>query len=182
MQNWGRVDPRSGFRSAASCSPERGVAVRDSKSVTRPAPRAAIVGVLATFVSFALIPCGVAAAVVTNFETFTIGTVDGQGGLPLAAQPWKSARPWGDPGVGVLPTDSMTSRLCPINLSFRPRRLRSECSRCVCRTHVRRVSSPTRRIPAGFYHQPARSGTIRCSPPSSRSSPGRPILSRRDSS
>ena len=37
-----------------------GVAVRDSNRLTRRAPRAAIVGVLATFVSFALLPGGVA--------------------------------------------------------------------------------------------------------------------------
>ena len=61
--------------------------MRHSRGVTR-----AIVGLLAAFVSFALLACGVAAAVVTNFETFTDGNVNGQGGPPVAAQPWKSAR------------------------------------------------------------------------------------------
>lgn len=57
--------------------------------VTRPAlPRKAIVVFLATFLSIALVPCGVAAAdtVETNFENFNLGTVNGQGG-------WKSAVP-----------------------------------------------------------------------------------------
>ena len=68
-----------------------GVAVRDSNSVTRPAPRAAIVGVLATFVSFALLPGGVAAASITLFEPllFHLGSVNGQSGV--GGFPWKSA-------------------------------------------------------------------------------------------
>ena len=68
-----------------------GVAVRDSNSVTRPAPRAAIVGVLATFVSFALLPGGVAAASITLFEQplFHLGSVNGQSGV--GGFPWKSA-------------------------------------------------------------------------------------------
>ncbi len=67
--------------------------MRHSRSVTR-----AIVGLLAAFVSFALLVCGVAAAVDTDFETFTIGSVDGQGGPPGAA--WKSAAPGDIPACG----------------------------------------------------------------------------------
>ena len=65
--------------------------MRDSNSVTRPAPRAAIVGVLATFVSFALLPGGVAAASITLFEPplFRPGSVNGQSGV--GGFPWKSA-------------------------------------------------------------------------------------------
>ena len=68
-----------------------GVAVRDSNSVTRPAPRAAIVGLLATFVSFALLPGGVATASITLFEPilFDLGSVNGQSGI--AGFPWKSS-------------------------------------------------------------------------------------------
>ena len=93
-----RVD--TAFWSSRVTFPRRGVAVRHSSSVTRPAPlRTAIVGLLAAFVSFALLPCGVAAAdtVTTDFESFqacsppqpvfvATCTVDGQDG-------WKSALP-----------------------------------------------------------------------------------------
>ena len=73
--------------------------MRRSSSVTRPAlPRKPIVGLLATFVSIALLPCGVAVAdtVETTFEapTFHLGSVNGQPfGLPSppAAPGWKSA-------------------------------------------------------------------------------------------
>jgi uncharacterized repeat protein (TIGR01451 family) len=81
------------------------VVVRRS-SVTRRAPRKAIVGLLATCVSIALLPCGVAAAdtVETNFEapTFHLGTVNGQPfGLPSppTAPGWKSATPFDIPSL-----------------------------------------------------------------------------------
>lgn len=65
--------------------------MRRSSSLDRPAlPRRATVGLLATFVSVALLPCGVAVAdtVTTNFEAplFHTGSVNGQDG-------WKSAVP-----------------------------------------------------------------------------------------
>ena len=68
--------------------------MRGSSSVTRRARRrTAILGLLATFVSFALLACGVAVAdtVTSNFENppFTQATVNGQDG-------WKS-------GVGIPP-------------------------------------------------------------------------------
>ena len=65
--------------------------MRDSNRVTRPAPRAAIVGVLATLVSFALLPGGVAAASITLFEQplFHPGSVNRQSGV--GGFPWKSA-------------------------------------------------------------------------------------------
>ena len=67
--------------------------MRDSNRLTRPAPRAAIVGVLATFVSFALLPGGVAAASITLFEPilFDLGSVNGQSGV--GGFPWKSSPP-----------------------------------------------------------------------------------------
>ena len=53
--------------------------MRHTRSVTR-----AIVGLLAAFVSFALLACGVAAALITVFETPPSGpgSVNGQGGRP----------------------------------------------------------------------------------------------------
>ncbi len=65
--------------------------MRDSNRLTRPAPRAALVGVLATFVSFALLPGGVAAASITLFEQplFHPGSVNGQSGV--GGFPWKSS-------------------------------------------------------------------------------------------
>jgi uncharacterized repeat protein (TIGR01451 family) len=73
--------------------------VRHTRSVTR-----AIVGLLAAFVSFALLACGVAAAAVTNFETFTLGTVNGQGGS-VGVLPWKSAPLGAIPGCVPNPTN-----------------------------------------------------------------------------
>ena len=78
-----------------------------SSSVTRPAlPRTAIVGLLATCVSIALLPCGVAVAdtVTTTFDapTFHLGSVNGQPfGLPSppAAPGWKSATPFDIPSL-----------------------------------------------------------------------------------
>jgi uncharacterized repeat protein (TIGR01451 family) len=71
--------------------------MRRSRSVARPAPwRKAIVGLLATFVSFALLACGVAVAdtVTTDFEppTFHLGSVNGQDG-------WTSATPTDIPAL-----------------------------------------------------------------------------------
>ncbi len=71
--------------------------MRHSSSVSRPAQRCtAIVGWLATFVSFALLACGVAVAdtVPTSFEppTFMPGSVNGQGG-------WHSAKPGDIPAL-----------------------------------------------------------------------------------
>jgi hypothetical protein len=66
--------------------------MRDCSSVTRPAPRrTAILGLLATFVGFALLPCGVAAASITLFEPilYHLGSVNGQMGV--GPGPWKSA-------------------------------------------------------------------------------------------
>ena len=79
--------------------------MRDSNSVTRPAPRAAIVGVLATFVSFALLPCGVAAASITLFEQplFHPGSVNGQSGV--GGFPWKSAPLGAIPACVPTPTN-----------------------------------------------------------------------------
>ena len=155
MQNWGKVDPGSGVSGlAASCSPERGVAVRDSNSVTRPAARAAIVGVLATFVSFALLPCGVAAASITLFEgpLFHPGSVNGQSGV--GGFPWKSSPPgtincvdWPVATPQQLTQDSTTRRSSPTLSLLLASLLGSAVNRCVCRTHVRLVSSSTRRIP-----------------------------------
>ena len=67
-------------------------AVRHSRSVTR-----AIVGSLAAFVSFALLPGGVAAASITLFERplFLPGSVNGQNSV--GGFPWKSAP------VGAIP-------------------------------------------------------------------------------
>ena len=62
-------------------------------SIVRPAlPRTAIVALLAVLVSFALLQGGVARAdtVTTNFDTFNLGDVNGQGG-------WTSA----PPGSGI---------------------------------------------------------------------------------
>jgi uncharacterized repeat protein (TIGR01451 family) len=59
------------------------VALRRPSSVTGFAlPRRAIVGLLATFASIALLPCAVAAAekVTSNFNDFSPGTIDGQHG------------------------------------------------------------------------------------------------------
>ena len=73
--------------------------MRHTRRVTR-----AIVGVLGAFVSFGVLACGVATAVVTDFEPpFKLGSVSGQGGLPLAALPWKSAPLGAIPGC--VPTD-----------------------------------------------------------------------------
>ena len=79
--------------------------MRDSNSVTRPAPRAAIVGVLATFVSFALLPGGVAAASITLFEAplFHPGSVNAQSGV--GGFPWKSAPPGAIPACFPTPTN-----------------------------------------------------------------------------
>ena len=56
--------------------------MRDSSSVSRPAPRAAIVGVVAAFASFALLVPGVAVAATntTTFEGFALGSVNGKEG------------------------------------------------------------------------------------------------------
>ena len=82
-----------------------GVAVRDSNRLTRRAPRAAIVGVLATFVSFALLPGGVAAASITLFEPilFHLGSVNGQMGV--GPGPWKSAPVGAIPACVPTPTN-----------------------------------------------------------------------------
>ena len=71
--------------------------MRHSSSVSRAArPRKAMVGLLATLVSIALLPCAVALAdtVETNFEspTFHTGSVNGQDG-------WKSAVPGDIPSL-----------------------------------------------------------------------------------
>ena len=85
---------------------EEVVLMRRSSSLDRPdPPRTALVGVLATFLSLALLPCGVAPAdtVETNFEAFHVctppqpvfaacGTVNGQDG-------WKSAVPGDIPSL-----------------------------------------------------------------------------------
>ena len=78
--------------------------MRDSNRLTRPAPRAAIVGVLATLVSFALLPGGVAAASITLFEDplFHPGSVNGQSGV--GGFPWKSAPLGAIPSCNPNPT------------------------------------------------------------------------------
>ena len=70
--------------------------MRDSNSVTRPAPRAAIVGLLATFVSFALLPGGVATASITLFEPilFDLGSVNGQ--MRQRPRPLEELSHWDD--------------------------------------------------------------------------------------
>src|SRR3954453_6835630 len=63
--------------------------MRHFSSVTRPVRRRTVIaGSLATFVGFALLACGAAVAdtVKTDFESFNLGTVNGQNG-------WKSAPP-----------------------------------------------------------------------------------------
>ena len=74
--------------------------MRHSRSVTR-----AIVGVLATFVSFALLPGGVAAASITLFEPtlFHPGSVNGQSGV--GGFPWKSAPIGAIPACVPTPTN-----------------------------------------------------------------------------
>ena len=89
-----RVD--TAFWSSRVTSPVEVVAVRHSSSVFRPVERRiAIVGwLLATCASFALLAPGVAAAdmVTTNFETFQLGSVNGQDG-------WKSDVPGDIPSL-----------------------------------------------------------------------------------
>ena len=74
--------------------------MRHSRSVTR-----AIVGLLAAFVSFALLACGVAAASITLFEPplFHPGSVNGQSGV--GGFPWKSAPVGAIPACVPTPTN-----------------------------------------------------------------------------
>ena len=97
----GRVDLRYGYLVQPRHVPVEVVAVHDSRSVSRPAHRrTALVGLIAAFVSFALLT-GVAAAdkVTTTFDGFKLGTVNGQDG-------WHSAKRNPDdppPSVPALP-------------------------------------------------------------------------------
>ena len=112
---------------AASGFPER-VAVRHSSSVTRPAPRrTAILGVLATFAGFALLPCGVAAASITLFEPplFSAGpppgaglSVNGQSGV--GGYPWKSAPPGAIPACVPTPTNGQYDQAVVANTGAPP--------------------------------------------------------------
>ena len=74
--------------------------MRHYRSVTR-----AIVGLLAAFVSFALLACGVAAASITLFEPplFHPGSVNGQSGV--GGFPWKSAPLGAIPACVPTPTN-----------------------------------------------------------------------------
>ena len=69
------------------------------------------------------------------------------------------------------PTDSTTRRSSPTLAVLPASLLGSAVNRCVCRTHVRLVSSPTRRIPHRSHNRSASCGPRRCSSPSSRSCP-----------
>ena len=76
--------------------------MRHTSSVTR-----AIVGLLAAFVSFGLLACGVAAAVVTNFEPrrfLFLESVNGQGGPPSRRSPGR-ALPGAIPACVPTPTN-----------------------------------------------------------------------------
>ena len=102
-----------------------GADVRHTRRVTR-----AIVGLLAAFVSFAVLACGVAAAVVTNFEAplFLPGSVNGQGGRSTA-QPWKSAPLGAIPACVPTPTNGQYDQAVVANLlspsvGFGPQSLR----------------------------------------------------------
>ncbi len=88
--------------------------MRHARGVTR-----AIVGLLAAFVSFGVLACGVAAAVVTNFETFTLGSVNGQGGLPLGFA-WKSAPPGAIPACVPNPTNGQYDQQVVSNSPISP--------------------------------------------------------------
>ena len=120
-------------------------AVRHSRSVTR-----AIVGVLAAFVSFGVLACGVAAAAVTNFESFNPGTVNGQGGPPAAAAPWKSAGP-GLPAC--VPTNgqydqSVVPNLLPPSADFGVQSLRMS-NACASSEFFNQTYSSRESTPAG---------------------------------
>ena len=123
--------------------------MRHSSRVTR-----AIVGLLAAFVSFGVLACGVAAAVVTNFEGFNLGSVNGQGGPPLAAQPWKSAPPGAIPACVPNPTNgqydqqvvsnSLISPPPPAEFQTKSLRMSNACasSEFFNQTYSSRVLSP----------------------------------------
>ncbi len=123
--------------------------MRHNRRVTR-----AIVGLLAAFVSFGVLACGVAAAVVTNFEGFTLGSVNGQGGPPLAAQPWKSAPPGAIPACDPTPTNgqydqqvvsnSLISPAPPAEFQTKSLRMSNACasSEFFNQTYSSRVLSP----------------------------------------
>ncbi len=103
---------------------------------------------LAAAVSMALVVSGVAAGSITLFESplFHLGSVNGQtgvGGSPGRALHLGPSRRVSQPQ----PTDSTTRRLSPTLSLLLAILLGSAVNRCVCRTHVRLVSSSTRRIP-----------------------------------
>ncbi len=139
---------------------------------------------LAAAVSIFLLVSGVAAASITLFEPllFRLGSVNGQMGV--GPGPWKSSPP-GTITVSIgrsqppqqLTQDSTTRRLSPAPPLLPAILLGSASNRCVCRTHVRLVSSPTRRIPHRSHYRSVRRGSIRCSSPSSRLCPRRPPTS-----
>ena len=156
--------------------------MRHSSSVTRPAPRrTAILGLLATFAGFALLPCGVAAASITLFEPPLYHPASVNGQRASAPAPGR-ALPLGRSTVSVGRSKPLHSQRTPDSTTRRSSPgghlalllaslLGSAVNRCVCRTHVRPVSSPTRRIPHRSHNRSASSGPIRCSSPSSRLCP-----------
>ena len=125
--------------------------MRHTRSVTR-----AIVGLLAAFVSFGVLACGVAAAALTNFEGFNLGSVNGQGGPPVAvaAQPWKSAPPGAIPACVPTPTNgqydqqvvsnSLISPAPPAEFQTKSLRMSNACasSEFFYQTYSSRVLSP----------------------------------------